>query len=370
MALAANSPKQVLALAAVSKRFKKLIRHPAVWRRLDMSPHAAFLTDRLLLGMMKDDGAFALLRRVDLGGCTRVTDKAVCELLNVCGGTLETLILRGCTLIHTSTVAHAAATCPRLRTLDLAGCVAVDSLEALRLSDQHWPKMEELRLMGTSRLAGRVPQDQLAEFTAEVEARRERLVAAEAEAESKRAARVEMVLAGGYPPEVRDEMVRQIMNEGTAAADTTTADAADDAAAAAAASPGDEDASEGDSEMVDEEAARSKEGMVACGCKRSGGVGLGEVPEFVFACKRRLQAWTEGHPVAACDHAMVMQGAMAEHPYSLNLLPGCGHVLCTECEQKSRVNMLRRHADNEYVYPCPLCGHDMPNPGGFEITLQ
>ena len=36
--------------------------------------------------------------------------------------------------------------------------------------------------MGTSRLAGRVPQDQFAEFTAEVEARRERLVAAEAEA--------------------------------------------------------------------------------------------------------------------------------------------------------------------------------------------
>ena len=85
VALAANSPKQVLALAAVCKRFKKLIRHPAVWRRLDMSPHAAFLTDRLLLGMMKDDSAFALLRRVDLGGCTRVTDKAVCELLNVCG---------------------------------------------------------------------------------------------------------------------------------------------------------------------------------------------------------------------------------------------------------------------------------------------
>ena len=362
MALAANSPKQVLALAAVCKRFKKLIRHPAVWRRLDMSPHAAFLTDRLLLGMMKDDGAFALLRRVDLGGCTRVTDKAVCELLNVCGGTLETLILRGCTLIHTSTVAHAAATCPRLRTLDLTGCVSVDSLEALRLSDAHWPEMEELRLMGTSRLAGRVPQDQFAEFTAEVEARRERLVAAEAEAEIKRAARIGMVLAApGYSPEVRDEMVRQIMNEGTA-------DAAD--AVPVAASPEDANASEGDSEMVVEEAARSKEGAVACGCKRRGGVGLGEVPEFVVACKRRLQAWNEGHPVAACDHAMVMQGAMEEHPYSLNLLPGCGHVLCADCEQKSRVNMVRRQADGEYVYPCPLCGHDMPNPGGFMITLQ
>ena len=65
-----------------------------------------------------------------------------------------------------------------------------------------------------------------------------------------------------------------------------------------------------------------------------------------------------------------MQGAMEEHPYSLNLLPGCGHVLCADCEQKSRVNMVRRQADGEYVYPCPLCGHDMPNPGGFMITLQ
>jgi predicted RNA-binding Zn-ribbon protein involved in translation (DUF1610 family) len=55
---------------------------------------------------------------------------------------------------------------------------------------------------------------------------------------------------------------------------------------------------------------------------------------------------------------------------TLNMLPNCGHVLCVECEQKSRVNMVRRHGDTEYVYPCPLCGNDMPNPGGFEITLQ
>ena len=66
---------------------------------------------------------------------------------------------------------------------------------------------------------------------------------------------------------------------------------------------------------------------------------------------------------------MVMQGAMEEHPYSLNLLPGCGRAL-RGLRAKSRVNMVRRQADGEYVYPCPLCGHDMPNPGGFEITLQ
>ena len=45
-------------------------------------------------------------------------------------------------------------------------------------------------------------------------------------------------------------------------------------------------------------------------------------------------------------------------------------MLCVDCEQRSRVHMVRRHLDNEYVYPCPLCGMDMPNPGGFEITLN
>ena len=36
----------------------------------------------------------------------------------------------------------------------------------------------------------------------------------------------------------------------------------------------------------------------------------------------------------------------------------------------SPYSSVRRHGDNEYVYPCPLCSNDMPNPGGFEITLQ
>ena len=148
--------------------------------------------------------------------------------------------------------------------------------------------MEELRLMGTSRLAGRVPQDQFAEFTAEVEARRERLVAAEAEAEIKRAARIGMVLAApGYSPEVRDEMVRQIMNEGTA-------DAAD--AVPVAASPEDANASEGDSEMVVEEAGRSKEGTVACGCKRRGGLGSERFPSLSSRASEGCRRGTRGTP--------------------------------------------------------------------------
>jgi hypothetical protein len=41
-------------------------------------------------------------------------------------------------------------------------------------------------------------------------------------------------------------------------------------------------------------------------------------------------------------YAMVMQGAMTEQGAlaTLNMLPNCGHVLCVECEQKSRVNMV------------------------------
>ena len=73
--------------------------------------------------------------------------------------------------------------------------------------------------------------------------------------------------------------------------------------------------------------------------------------------------------VAACDHAMVAQGAMSEHNYVLNMLPDCGHVICVECEQKSRVNMTRPHGADHYVYPCPVCAQDMPEPGGFTITL-
>jgi hypothetical protein len=94
-----------------------------------------------------------------------------------------------------------------------------------------------------------------------------------------------------------------------------------------------------------------------------------ELCEYVNEVHGRLAAWGEGQQVAACDHAMVAQGAMSEHNYVLNMLPDCGHVICVECEQKSRVNMTRPHGADHYVYPCPVCAQDMPEPGGFTITL-
>ncbi len=85
VAEANGSPKQLLALSAVSTRFRKLVRQPGVWQTLDMSAHASFLTDRLLLSIVRDDGAFANVQRVCLAGCNRLTDSAVCRLLDVCG---------------------------------------------------------------------------------------------------------------------------------------------------------------------------------------------------------------------------------------------------------------------------------------------
>lgn len=104
----------------------------------------------------------------------------------------------------------------------------------------------------------------------------------------------------------------------------------------------------------------------------AGSISLGEMPEYVATCRSRVENWYEGLPMAACDHAVVAQGENNGGPV-LNLLPNCGHVLCVECEQKARSGMVRRHGDNEYVYPCPqhhACGEYMPCPGGFEITLQ
>ena len=43
-----------------------------------------------------------------------------------------------------------------------------------------------------------------------------------------------------------------------------------------------------------------------CRCGPAGRcVKLVDLPKFVSVCRRRLEAWSDGQPVAACDHAMV-----------------------------------------------------------------
>ena len=357
-----GSPKQLLALSAVSKRFKKLVRQPAVWSDLDLSSHASFLTDRLLHGMMLNDGAFSLLRSVCLAGCARVTDTAVCKLLSICGQTLEHLDLQGCTLIKTSTIEHAARVCPNLVYLDLFGCAGVDTLEALRLSDDNWPKLEQLFLMETSRLNGRVMQDSFLELAGAVEERRTRWQAKVAAEEQQRRLQQQQEEEG----QERMMMVDQTPGGGAGEGQATAAEVA----ALHGWGPQQQQhggAAGGTAMAHDAQCEESAD------CRCGSAVKLVDLPKFIGVCRRRLEAWSDGHPVAACDHAMVMQGAMGEHGNNiatLNMLPNCGHVICVECEQKSRVNMVRRHGDTEYVYPCPLCNTDMPNPGGFEITLQ
>ena len=155
-----RSPKQLMALSGLSHRFRRLVRQPAVWRELDVSQHRAYMTDSLLLRqIVRNDGAFSLLRRVNFSGCTRVTDAAIRKVLALSGKTLTHLYLEGCALLTTELVRYAATACPNLEVLDLTACASVDTLEVLRLSDEDWPKMRELELMDTGALAGRTPQE-------------------------------------------------------------------------------------------------------------------------------------------------------------------------------------------------------------------
>ena len=137
------------------------MRQPGVWQTLDMSAHASFLTDRLLLSIVRGDGAFANVRRVCLAGCNRLTDSAVCRLLDVCGENLECLELSDCTLISTSTIEHAARVCRGAR------MQVVPRVSDSRVFKRRHPGraaidgnqlVEGDRLMGTSRLNGRVPR--------------------------------------------------------------------------------------------------------------------------------------------------------------------------------------------------------------------
>jgi len=349
-----RSPKQLMALSTLSRRFRKLVRQPAVWRELDVSQHRAFVTDSLLLRqIVRNDGAFAGLRRLNLGGCTRVTDAAIRRVLSICGKTLTHVYLEGCSLLTTELVRYASTACPHLEVLDLTACASVDTLEVLRLSDEEWPRLRELELMDTARLFGRVPQQKFVELHEMLSERRERFAeearkkraAAERAAEDERAfGRGSSDVLGGANPNAAGHSAEGHSADANAAVSPVAADP----------SSSEETEAEG--------------GVLAC--RRGPALCLDELCEYVGECHKRLSAWNEGHQVAACDHAMVAQGAMSEHTYVLNMLPDCGHVICVECEQKSRVNMTRPHGADHYVYPCPVCAQDMPDPGGFTITLQ
>jgi len=352
-----RSPKQLMALSALSRRFRRLVRQPAVWRELDVSQHRAYMTDSLLLRqIVRNDGAFSLLRRVNFGGCTRVTDAAIRKVLALSGKTLTHLYLEGCALLTTELARYAATACPNLEVLDLTACASVDTLEVLRLSDEDWPKMRELELMDTGALAGRTPQETFERLRAALAARRERFAEQKkAEAEAAERAAEEFLPFGGA------------VGDRVGASDAANAPSSD--AGPAGDAPGTAPAAAATGAPEGSGAAEPEAEATLLACRRGPALCMDELCEYVNEVHGRLAAWGEGQQVAACDHAMVAQGAMSEHNYVLNMLPDCGHVICVECEQKSRVNMTRPHGADHYVYPCPVCAQDMPEPGGFTITL-
>ena len=364
-----RSPKQLMALSALSRRFRRLVRQPAVWRELDVSQHRAYMTDSLLLRqIVRNDGAFSLLRRVNFGGCTRVTDAAIRKVLALSGKTLTHLYLEGCALLTTELVRYAATACPNLEVLDLTACASVDTLEVLRLSDEDWPRMRELELMDTGALAGRVPQETFERLHAALAERRERFAEqkkAEAEAAERAADDASLPIGGPVPASAQTPVAPS--DDAPPSGDAAAEDAPAAAGVAAAGDDAAGDAATGGPEGFGPPEPEAEVALLAC--RRGPALRMDELCEYVNEVHGRLVAWCEGHQVAACDHAMVAQGAMSEHNYALNMLPDCGHVICVECEQKSRVNMTRPHGADHYVYPCPVCAQDMPEPGGFTITL-
>jgi len=334
-----------------------LVRRPAVWKELDLSQHRAYMTDSLLLRqIVRNDGAFSNLKVANFNGCTRVTDTAIRRVLSISGKTLTHLSLEGCALVTTDLVRYASTACPNLRVLDLTECANVDTSAVLKLADEEWPFLKELHVMDTKSLSGRVPQAEFNELVLLLTDRRKRWVD-EQHAETARKERLAadavafgLAVVSVEPPATQTTHEPVVSNHDWYMGPGV---------------PGEE---AGQSGFVHDPDNPPRH-CVPVACRRGPALCLDDLCEFVDACQTRLRAWQMGHQVAACDHAMVAQGTMTDNAYALNMLPDCGHVICVECEQKSRVNMTRAHGSEHYVYPCPVCAQDMPDPGGFTITI-
>ena len=63
-----ESPRELLALSVVSKRFRDALRSSTVWHTLDLKAHGAQMTNKILYGIIKDDDAFASIETLRLAG--------------------------------------------------------------------------------------------------------------------------------------------------------------------------------------------------------------------------------------------------------------------------------------------------------------
>ena len=154
----APSPKELLALSLVNKRFRAAIRSPTVWHTLDLSRHAATMTNKVLYGIVKDDNAFASIEVLNLSGCSQLTDLSVLKVLNKCHHTIREIDLSGCELLTLETAEYIGFHCHELERLDLTGCKRVPTTFLFQNLPIMQLNLKDLRVKGTKHLNGRVDE--------------------------------------------------------------------------------------------------------------------------------------------------------------------------------------------------------------------
>jgi hypothetical protein len=158
--LNSGSPKQLLALSSVSKRFRETIRSPMVWHTLDLRESASTLTDKDVYGIVRDDEAFTCLEVLNLSGCSRLTDVSVLKLLHKCFKTVREINLSECELITVETAKFIWTHCKAVQKLNLTNCKRVPTAELI--TSLKYPPVDgtlrELHISGTKHLTGRISE--------------------------------------------------------------------------------------------------------------------------------------------------------------------------------------------------------------------
>ncbi len=115
--------------ATACRRLYFLAWDPRLWERVRLGPSRSLNADRALDGLLsavgRHCGAGHLpVRRLDVAGCTGLTDAGVSTAASRCGPSLERVDLRGCVGLRGEGVFSSeglAGRCPNLEHMDLAG---------------------------------------------------------------------------------------------------------------------------------------------------------------------------------------------------------------------------------------------------------
>ena len=154
-----ESPRELLALSVVSKRFRGALRSSTVWHTLDLKAHGAQMTNKILYGIIKDDDAFASIETLRLAGCVQLTDLSVIKVLNKCRRTVREIDLTGCELLTVETARFIAANCKKVERLYFTNCKRVPTTYVLKSIIQSASSpLVDVRINGTKHLNGRVDE--------------------------------------------------------------------------------------------------------------------------------------------------------------------------------------------------------------------